>query len=92
MITAIHDTLENLSAYAIPGFSPEAGYTLEGMVWFQGWNDMLDMRKVQEYGPNLAHFIRDVRLDLDAPDLPFGTFLLGVMCFVLYAGRVFLSQ
>ena len=73
MINAIHDTLGNLSSYSVPGFSSEAGYTLEGFVWFQGWNDMLDMRKVQEYGPNLAHFIRDVRLDLDAPNLPFGT-------------------
>ena len=73
MINAIHDTLGNLSSYSVPGFSSEAGYTLEGFVWFQGWNDMLDMRKVQEYGSNLVHFIRDVRLDLDAPNLPFGT-------------------
>jgi len=73
MISDIYTTLGNLSTYQIPGYTASSGYTLEGFVWFQGWNDMLDMTKCQEYGPNLAKFIRDVRLDLDAPDLPFST-------------------
>lgn len=32
---------------------------------------MLDWTKVYEYGENLEHFIRDVRLDFDAPEMPF---------------------
>jgi hypothetical protein len=33
---------------------------------------MLNQDMVDEYSFNLRNFIRDVRLDLDAPDLPFG--------------------
>lgn len=46
-------------------------YSLHGFVWFQGWNDIIDPRKAAEYGPNLANLIRDIRLDLEAPGLPF---------------------
>jgi len=75
MVEDIHRTLQNLSAYNVPGYSEKVGYSLEGFVWFQGWNDLLDMKKVQEYGPNLANFIRDVRRDFDAPHLPFGMYV-----------------
>lgn len=42
---------------------------LAGFVWFQGWNDQYGGQ--DEYASNLAHFIRDVRKDLQAPRLPF---------------------
>lgn len=45
-------------------------YELAGLVWFQGWNDVIDDGMVKEYSDNLIHFIRDVRLDLDEPGLP----------------------
>ncbi len=47
------------------------GQTLElaGFVWFQGWNDQYGGE--HEYAANMQHFIRDVRRDLDAPQLPF---------------------
>ena len=68
-----------------PGYDAKEGYELAGFVWFQGWNDMV----AQDVYPNrsqpggydkysevLAHFIRDVRKDLSASELPF---VIGVM-------------
>ena len=46
-------------------------YELAGVVWFQGWNDLIDGKRRAEYASNLAHFIRDLRKDLKAPNLPF---------------------
>jgi len=43
---------------------------LAGFVWFQGWNDMVSERGRSEYASNMAHLIRDVRKDLDAPNMP----------------------
>jgi hypothetical protein len=43
---------------------------LTGFIWFQGWNDMISADATAEYAVNLGHFIRDVRKDLKAPDLP----------------------
>jgi Carbohydrate esterase, sialic acid-specific acetylesterase len=70
MITEVLDTLNNIGTY-VPGGVVE--YDLAGFVWFQGWNDMLKYPMVNEYGGNLVNFIHDVRSDLDAPHLPFGT-------------------
>jgi len=47
------------------------GYELAGFVWFQGWNDQFNDDWSSNYGSHLEHFIRDVRSDLDAPQLPF---------------------
>ena len=71
----------------MPSYDPEQGYVLAGMVWFQGWNDMVDSGVYprrgdrggyDDYSENLAHFIRDVRSDLNAPKLPFVIGVLGV--------------
>jgi hypothetical protein len=43
---------------------------LSGFVWFQGWNDMCDAKFTASYEANLVHLIRDVRRDLNAPELP----------------------
>jgi hypothetical protein len=67
MINVIHDTLDHISDYTTANSTE---YELTGMIWFQGWNDMLDPKYVEEYGANLANFIRDVRKDLNAPNLP----------------------
>ena len=64
-----------------PGAFPGMGagtFELTGFVWFQGWNDMVDPVAAAEYAPNLECFIRDVRRDLGAPDLPFVVGQLGV--------------
>ncbi len=63
-----------------PDYDPERGYRLAGFVWFQGWNDMVDQGTYPHrgdpggydaYSDLLAQFIRDVRTDLAAPELPF---------------------
>lgn len=54
------------------------GYELAGFVWFQGWNDMISAEATAEYATNMAHFIRDVRKDLKAPQLPFVIGEMGV--------------
>ena len=68
-----------------PDYDPGQGYELAGFVWFQGWNDMVnggvypDRGKpggYDAYSEVLAHFIRDVRKDLSAPEMPF---VIGVM-------------
>ncbi len=47
------------------------GYELAGLVWYQGWNDGVDPRHaVPEYEQNLVNLIKDVRKDLQAPNLP----------------------
>ena len=44
---------------------------LAGFVWYQGWNDGVNPKTaVPEYEQNLAHLIRDVRKELNAPKLP----------------------
>lgn len=68
-----------------PGYNAKDGYEVAGFVWFQGWNDMVDSGTYpnrgqaggyDKYSEVMAHFIRDVRKDLDIPKLPF---VIGVM-------------
>ena len=47
---------------------------LAGFVWFQGWNDQYGGQ--DEYASNMTHFIKDIRKDLNAPNLPV---VIGVM-------------
>jgi hypothetical protein len=46
------------------------GYELAGLVWFQGFNDVINDDFRKEYGQNMVHFIRDVRRELGVPRLP----------------------
>lgn len=61
-------------------------YELAGFVWFQGFNDMVGpypraegtkTKDYSEYSRLLSCFIRDVRKDLNAPELPFVIGVLG---------------
>lgn len=70
-----------------PAYDEKQGYEIAGFVWLQGWNDMVDSgtypRRNQPggydaYSDVLAHFIRDVRKDLNAPAMPFVIGVLGV--------------
>lgn len=47
------------------------GYELAGFGWHQGWNDRVNQAHNDAYEQNLAHFIRDLRTELEAPELPF---------------------
>jgi hypothetical protein len=71
----------------VPDYDVTQGYELAGFVWFQGWNDLVDSSTYANrdraggydaYSTAMAHFIRDVRRDLNAPNLPFVIGVLGV--------------
>ncbi len=71
----------------VPDYDAEQGYEIAGFAWFQGWNDMVDRGTYPNrdkaggydaYSTTLAHFIRDVRKDLNAPKMPFVIGVLGV--------------
>jgi alpha-galactosidase len=76
MLKEIRSTLANLQT-EFPQYHGE-GYELAGLVWFQGWNDMIDDRATAQYAANMAHFIRDVRKDLESPNLPIVIGQMGV--------------
>ena len=44
-------------------------YRLEGVMWHQGENDMLDRNLYKQYAEGLTKLIAQLRLDLNAPDL-----------------------
>ena len=69
----------------VPAHDSSQGYEIAGFVWFQGFNDLVSdwtYDKCDEpggfdlYSTLLAHFIRDVRKDLNSPKMPF---VIGVM-------------
>lgn len=76
MLEIVRDCLENLGKH-FPAYDGR-GYELAGFVWFQGWNDLINAKRVAEYEANLVNFIRDVRKDLGVPALPFVVGELGV--------------
>jgi alpha-galactosidase len=70
-----------------PQYDAARGYELAGFAWLQGFNDMVDSHvypghnkpdRFALYSDLLAHFIRDVRKDLNAPKLPFVIGVMGV--------------
>lgn len=84
MLAHVREVLADISA-VYPGYDAKAGHELAGLVWFQGWNDMVDRGVYPQrdqpggydaYSAVFEHFIRDVRKDLDAPQLPI---VIGVM-------------
>ena len=46
-------------------------FKLMGLGWHQGWNDRVNQEFNDAYQENLSNLIRDLRKELDAPDLPF---------------------
>ncbi len=44
---------------------------LAGFVWFQGWNDMYVDGALEAYAENLSNLVKDLRVELNAPELPF---------------------
>jgi len=73
-----------------PDYDADTGFELAGFVWFQGFNDLVGRypptesedgkrhKDFSEYSRLLACLIRDVRKDLNAPDMPFVVGVLGV--------------
>jgi len=86
MVEHVKNVLSDIKR-VIPNYDAAPGYELAGFVWFQGWNDMVDGSTYPNrdmpggydaYSDAMAHFIRDVRKDLNAPKLPFVIGVLGV--------------
>ncbi|MBT7700785.1 MAG: hypothetical protein HN700_10875 [Verrucomicrobia bacterium] len=87
MMTQTKEVLKDIQS-VYPGYDPKQGYELAGFVWFQGWNDMCAGETYYNGGQNpdayklytqlMAHFIRDVRLELKAPAMPFVIGTIGV--------------
>lgn len=86
MTDHVKKVLSNLGKYH-PAYSKSAGYEIAGFAWFQGWNDMVNggvypnrykPGGYDAYTENMAHFIRDVRKDFNAPKMPFAIGVLGV--------------
>lgn len=73
MMAEVQETLASLETLFPSLKDPEP--EIAGFVWFQGWNDQYNGAET-EYAANMAHFIQDVRRDLDKPELPF---VIGVM-------------
>lgn len=74
MMEEVKDTFKNYETMfpALKGKKIEVA----GFFWFQGWNDQYNGAE-KEYERNLKHFIEDVRKDLNAPNMPFVTAMMG---------------
>jgi hypothetical protein len=68
LIEEVKTTLANLRDF-FPDYN-DCGYEIAGLVWFQGFNDVINDDYREEYGKNLVNFIRDVRKELGTPQLP----------------------
>ena len=89
MLEHVRSVLSDPGKYC-PSYDPDAGYEIAGMVWFQGFNDLvgdyplLDEsnkkggKDYSEYSHLLACLIRDVRKDLSVPNMPFTIGVLGI--------------
>lgn len=89
MIGHVHQVLGDIQR-ACPDYDPKQGFEIAGFVWFQGFNDMVNRdvyplvpkdskeNRFANYSLWMADFIRDVRKDLNAPQLPFVIGVMGV--------------
>jgi len=79
LISEIKEQLMNIDNL-VPGYQGQ-GYEISGMAWFQGWNDFcqwhieIDQKKVgagiiENYPKNLSAMFRDLRQDLNVPNMP----------------------
>ncbi len=78
MVGCVHEVLNNLKK-RFPAYDEKAGYEIAGMVWFQGFNDMIEGGKpVAEYGKNLICLIKDMRKEFKAPEMKVVIGVMGV--------------
>jgi len=73
MVSEIKECLANIED-VVPGYEGQ-GYEIAGMAWFQGWNDL---GAIENYPRNLAAMFRDLRKDLNAPEMPIAIGELGI--------------
>ncbi len=71
IVEMVKDARSNLKRY-VPSYGGQ-GYRIEGFVWFQGFNDNIDRAQKAEgfksYANRLDNLMKDLRKDLDAPDM-----------------------
>ncbi len=67
MVKEVRTTLAELSRF--PGYKGQ-GFEISGFVWFHGWNDHIDDNFAKNYATNLENLIRDLRKELNAPNMP----------------------
>lgn len=76
LIAHVDSVLANLAEHH-PAYDPAAGYEIAGFVWFQGFNDQFSDPFRDNYKQNMIAFIKDIRVHLGVPDLPFVIGVLG---------------
>ena len=85
-IDHVKSVLEDIEK-VYPDYNPANGFELAGLVWFQGWNDMVDpvtypnrneSGGYDQYSQLLADLIRDFRKEFDAPQMPVVIGVMGV--------------
>ncbi|MGK0303817.1 MAG: hypothetical protein ACI89X_004717, partial [Planctomycetota bacterium] len=71
IVDMVNDAKSGLKKY-VPSYGGQ-GYRIEGLVWFQGFNDNIDKAQKAEgfksYAERLNNLLMDLRKDLDAPDM-----------------------
>jgi alpha-galactosidase len=72
----VRKVLENLKDHH-PAYDPAAGHEIAGFVWFQGFNDQFDPAFKANYKDNMVAFIKDIRSEYKAPEMPFVIGVLG---------------
>jgi hypothetical protein len=68
LVNSVRNTLADMDRY-YPGYRGQP-VELAGLLWFQGIADAASPRMAAEYGKHLPNLIRDLRHDLNKPDLP----------------------
>ncbi len=48
----------------------EQKYEVAGFYWQQGWNDMCEPLAIPEYSNNLVNLVKDLRKELNVPNMP----------------------
>jgi hypothetical protein len=76
MSEKVDEVLANLKDHH-PAYDESAGYELAGFVWFQGFNDQFSDPFRDNYKDNMITFIKDVRKQYEAPQMPFVIGVLG---------------
>ena len=68
VIKEVHSVLADIKS-VYPDYDG-SGYELSGLVYFQGFNDVINTEFRAEYGKNMINFVRDMRQDLGIEKLP----------------------
>lgn len=89
MIDQINFAITNIAS-EFPAYNNEE-IEIAGFCWFQGWNDGEKDEYMEEYKDNLINLIKDVRTDLNLPDLPFLVGLTGIGGYQLMPGDLWVQ-